>query len=981
MARWRRCFVSWLFLVATAARAAEGPLEPDAALREFQLDPGLAVELVAAEPQVIDPVAIRFDQDGRLWVVEMRDYPHGPAEGQKPKSTIRVLEDRDGDGRYEHAQLFAEELLFPTGLQPWQGGVIVTLAGQVAYLKDTDGDGRADARDIWYQGFVEENPQLRANHPRFGIDNRVYVANGLRGGTVVDPRRPEQPAVPISGRDFAFDPRSGDCEAVSGNGQFGNAFDDFGNRFVCNNRQPLDHVVLENRYLARNPLLAVPAVIHNVAAQGDASRVFPLTSAWTTSNLHAGQFTAACGVEMFRGDDLGKDYVGNALVCEPTGSLVHREILRPEGVTFASKMATEGREFLASRDSWFRPVNLETGPDGALYVVDMYRAVIEHPQYMPIELQTRPDLHLGNDRGRIYRVRRKANWKPRRQPRLSQAPIGDVITLLSDKNSWQRETAARLIYERQDRQAVPLLERVALEGQSSVARIGALRALAGLNALSDERLLGALKDADARVREQAVWLTEGRLESEPLLDAALKLATDRDARVCFRTALALGGLSGEKVPEALSRIAFRSPQDPWMQRAVATARPELFDSLLTQVLAVLMVRSIKADDPLGEMLEPWATVVGTRGVDDELRNVLIALDAQPDSSPVVKHVLVGLARGLERRGVGLNDVARKMPLRGRTNWLESALSQADKIAADATLPESERLLSIDLLSHSPESRPKPALVALVATDPSQAIRLGAAAALRPSTADHADALLATYPTQSLAVKRAILDALIARPAAAASLLTTIENGDIARADLDAARENRLRQHADPQVKERAVKLLTTTTPAERKAVLAEYQAALELKADPHAGRELFRKHCSTCHRIGDLGVNVAPDISDSRVKTPSQLLTDILNPNQAIDNNYVGYLVVTTGGATHTGVISAETPHSVTLRQAEDKTVTLLRDEIESMKSTGVSLMPEGFEKSLSVQQVADVISFVKHWRYLDGAAGKGVGLPESGTN
>ncbi|MEX0978720.1 MAG: PVC-type heme-binding CxxCH protein, partial [Pirellulales bacterium] len=415
---WLECRPRALALVLCACCAGplgaaeiKSPLSPQESLGHFQLDEGLKIELAACEPEVVDPIAIRFDEDGRMWVVEMRDYPHGPLEGKPPLSKIRVLTDADGDGRFETSRIFAEELLFPTGLLPWQGGLIVTLAGEVVYLKDSDGDGRADVRETWFRGFATENPQLRANHPRFALDHRIYIANGLRGGEIIDPRRDGAKPLSISGRDFSFDPRSGSSEAVSGNGQFGLTFDDFGNRFVCNNREPLDHVVLENNFLARNPLLAVPGVIATVAAAGEASRVFPLTSAWTTSNLHAGQFTAACGVTIYRADALGDEYRGNALICEPTGSLVHREVLSPSGVTFVSKRAHQEKEFLASPDPWFRPVNLEVGPDGALYVVDMYLAVIEHPQFMPSELQQRPDLRLGDDRGRIYRIVRAASDK------------------------------------------------------------------------------------------------------------------------------------------------------------------------------------------------------------------------------------------------------------------------------------------------------------------------------------------------------------------------------------------------------------------------------------------------------------------------------------------------------------------------------------------------------------------------------------------
>ena len=255
---------------ATKSTPVKGPFSPEESLKHFVLaDDNLQIEIVAAEPEVIDPVAIQFDEHGRLWVVELSDYPNGPEPGKPPLSRIKLLEDKDGDGRYETAHIFADKLLFATGVQPWDGGVIVTLAGEVAYFKDTDGDHKADLRETWFTGFAQANPQLRANHPTFGPDGWIYVANGLRGGNVIavkkdwpvkarregeapaeprskdnppsaarqEPRPPgasHDPANPqpvsLTGRDFKFDPLTGRYEAISGNGQFGMTFDAWGNR-------------------------------------------------------------------------------------------------------------------------------------------------------------------------------------------------------------------------------------------------------------------------------------------------------------------------------------------------------------------------------------------------------------------------------------------------------------------------------------------------------------------------------------------------------------------------------------------------------------------------------------------------------------------------------------------------------------------------------------------------------------------------------
>ncbi len=819
------------------------PLEPNDAIACFQVDAGLEVELVACEPDVVDPIAIRFDEDGRLWVVEMRDYPHGPSDGQRPLSKIRVLTDQDGDGRYETSRTFADGLLFATGMQPWRGGVIVTLAGEVIYLKDTDGDDRADLRETWYQGFVAENPQLRANHPRFGLDHHVYIANGLRGGKIVDPRLEKSEAVEISGRDFRFDPRDGTCEAVSGNGQFGLTFDDFGNRFVCSNRQPLDHVVLENRYLARNPLAAIPAVLSPVAAPGEQSRVYPLTSAWTTSNLHAGQFTAACGIDIYRGTALGDAYHGNGFTCEPTGSLVHREVLAPQGATFTSKSATPRKEFLASPDSWFRPVNLEVGPDGALYVVDMYRAVIEHPQFMPSELQQRPDLRLGDDRGRIYRIVPKRFERPSRQVHLSAASTAEVAAQLADDNVWQRETAARLIYERQDKAAVAPLEKLARESDSPAIRIAALWALDGLESLRATLLAKTLDDEAPHVREQAVVLAEPLLnDNAKLRDRIVGLASDSDPRLRFQVALSLGGVTANEAIPPLAAIAVNGANDVWTRSAVATSRPESVAAILNVALHSNEVANARFDSSQSQAIRELAAIVGARRDPDEISSLIRQVcEINRASREVRAATLLGLADGCKRRGTALWSLVAALPdgvslEKLLTTFFDEEVSTAESVAA----PEIARLRALDLLAHSRQQAATKACLRLATESSSQQVRVHAAAAL----AEHPDesiapALLASYPEQTPIVRSAIRDSLAVRPEAARQLLDAVRSGQIARAELGAACERRLIQHRNEGVRRLAAEVLKTEVPAERRAVLTDYQGVIDLPADPRAARICF----------------------------------------------------------------------------------------------------------------------------------------------
>lgn len=408
-------FAAILFAGALVAAPLPSPLSPADALKAFEAAPGLRVELVAAEPLVASPCAIAFDSKGRLFVAENRGYPIGPKEGEKPAGVIALLEDTDGDGRMDKRTVFADGLTFPNGVLPWNGGLIVTCAPDVLFLKDNDGDGVADERRVLLTGFATTgSTQLRVNAPTVGPDGWIYLAAGLSGGMVTCPEHPERPPLRMTS-DIRFHPKTLEVELVDGKSQYGMSFDLYGNRFICMNRVPVQHVVFDSKWLKRNPRLAFSETVQDCNARDafngingghDGVRLFPISANITTADGHAGSFSAACGVKVWQGKSLLTPECANTVLsCDPTGNLVHADRFTAKGATFAASPLYPDRELLASRDDWFRPVYLTKDPAGALVVADMYRKVIEHPDYLPEEVRKHTDFETGKTMGRIWRVR------------------------------------------------------------------------------------------------------------------------------------------------------------------------------------------------------------------------------------------------------------------------------------------------------------------------------------------------------------------------------------------------------------------------------------------------------------------------------------------------------------------------------------------------------------------------------------------------
>lgn len=947
------------------------PLEPAEAVRAFETLPGFEVQVVASEPLVVDPVAAAFDADGNLFVCEMRDYPYRPAAGQSPLGTLRLLRDSDGDGRFDKATVFADQLLWSAGVAPWRKGVYVAAPPDIWYLEDTDGDDRADLRRRVFTGFGTNNQQGMLNNLVVGADMKIYGSTAPNGGQIRHVDRPQEAPVDIVGRDFRFDPETEVFESISGTVQFGNTFDDFGNRFTCSESQPLLQVVLPQHYLARNPHLPVPSAVKNLAPGPVAiHRISPIER-WrqirsarrvTTGERGAGApgashhvVDAAAGVQVYRGGSWPAEFYGTVFVGDGQNNLIHHRTLVPEGPTFGSQRVEQQTEFLRSSDIWFRPVNLLNSPDGNLYCLDMSREVLESI-HVPLDVARHLDFTSGRDRGRIYRIA-PAGFKPPPPPRLSQATTAELVAHLGSPHGWYRDTAARLLYERQDRAAVAPLELLVRSTKSPATRVASLWTLHNLKALRSELLALGLRDPVPGVRLNSLRLAEPLLAKvAPLRALVLSMGSDVDPQVRLQLAFTLGEVDDAKAADLLARLFKAHGADPWMKTALFSSASNLAGPTLSQLLKE---REWGASGEAAGILESLALLIGARGRAPEIGSTLAQL-AQLDDSGRQQALVAAVSRGLRKSGQRI-DLAELPDPVGRA-LLQTTMRGALQAAADASVAEPARLQAIGLLATAPWGYSGVVLSERVVPQEPPAVQLAAVRAI----GEYADTgldelLLGRFPQVTAEVQQEIVATLLRRPDRTLALLQSIGQGSVPAGVIDATQRQLLLAHRQERMAQLAQQVLGGAAAGERQAIVRDYQTkVMALQGNAEQGSKVFDRVCATCHQVAGRGHAIGPNLAASAGRETQTLIQHLFDPNQVVLPNYLLYTVLDTRGQTHSGMIASQTATSLSLRREKETVVTLLRSEIEELNSTGKSLMPEGLEKDLTPQDVSDLAAWLQ---------------------
>lgn len=978
-------------------------VSPEDALATFQLPEGFQIELIASEPLISDPVAMEIDERGRLYVVEMHGYPLELSGSGK----VVLLTDTDHDGRMDRSQVFADGLVLPTGIMRWKQGVIVTDAPNVLYLEDADGDGRAEIRDTLLMGFALSNPQHNLNSPLLGLDNWIYLGHegavstqtfqkefGDRGGVVHYPGRKGTPTLPDNahGRGVRFRPDRTGLEMLSDRTQFGHTFDAWGRYFTVSNANHAMHQVVSAAYLNRNPTLLVSNATQTISDHGAAAEVFSITKDPLNQLLtDLGVFTSACGSNFYQGGLFPAPFDRVSFVAEPVSNLVHADVLRDAGATFTASRLYPDKEFLASTDAWFRPVNLYTGPDGALYVTDYYRQIIEHPEWMADEVIQSGALYNGTDKGRLYRITPKgtppAAWQRDLARELSDTELRQK---LADPNGWWRRTAQRLLIDRKAAIDIAALQRMATEEINPLGRLHALWTLEGLDALSPQLLVQALDDQIAGVRENAIKLAEPFLspaflnKNPELPQKLLSLQEDPDAKVRFQLLGTLGFLVSPKAIEARKNILFRDMQDPWVQIAALSARPSQGNNLLNAVLD----RYESDNTAYRSLVQRLSTLTGTGGSTADIKNIL-ARSLQPASgkpSSWQGAVLHGLAQGLKNNKAVLSSLQTEQEVLVHSalahpseavregsvqllrlvgippgNAAKTARLEATKIITNRQESVGNRTAALHFLALQPQNNPIDLLKALLVPAEPLAVQLAALGTFSALSGPAVSKFVtANWASLGPDVRNAAINTFLENDQRIDLLLDALENRAINPASLGWPRTVQLMNHRTLPLRTRARALLANPT-RNRAELVAQYVPALRMEGNATKGRQVFSKNCAACHQIGGaMGTPYGPDLGTIRNRRPESILGDVLNPAFSIADGYDLWNIELKSGEAVQGLIATDSPAALTLRGYGGEETIIPRQNIKSLKSLNVSVMPAGLESQISVADMADLLVFLK---------------------
>ena len=951
----------------------------------FVLHPDFKLELVASEPLISDPVDMEFDEQGRAFVLEMPGYPL-----RDEQSRLVILEDENEDGIFDSRKVVAENLGLASSIVPYQNGFLVASPPDLLYLQDTTGDDIMDKRQAILTGFSTGNLQHNFNGLTYGIDNWYYGGNGGNNGEPHFIHLPNQ-KVPLRDGDFKFQIEQQHLERIGQSmGGFELAFDNYGRMFETHNLVHTSHLVFEERYIENMPTEpAYPLTSISDHDENGLSRIYPIGEQETRVNHpeQSGYFSGACGITFYGGGAFPQGLNNTLFVADVVLNLIHLDVLEADSAIFKAARHRDKVEFLASNDRSFRPVNMTSGPSGALYVLDMHREVIEHPQWIPDELEKDLDLKAGRNQGRIYRIVPKKDWTYKKTA-LDKNDTKALITALEDKNQWTRLTAQRLLIENQNTDAIPFLEKKYKESKNPLARLHALRTLEGLNALTVEMIQVATTDKSSEVREHILKMIEPFITENPtIIQSVLELTKDENARVRMQAALTLSVLDdatfdnqAKNIIPALQTLLAHPETDKWTVMAIASAArrniPEFW-----QVIS-------KKEQPSWQELLAIKTLGKYIGQQRDFKTTAILLRA--DNQQLLATMLNALAQGWQgytpspKDRAGRDGVSKTLGLvedetnialllaHGRlreavkinsTSQFTELVENSQAKVLDTKLSLSERLKYLEIVAFAPFDKRSGLLYQLLDNRQPIELQKGALSQLWQSNDPNiGQQLLQHWDDLAPQTRQQAGNILLYKSQNHDLLLTALENNtiNIGELNLDLERRRELLWSTDKTIQKRAEALFSDAGVVTRKEAMDKMKPALAISGSANKGKKIFEAQCSQCHRYGEIGKEVGPVLTEINRKSKESLLHDIIDPNAAVDTRYVNHRVEMADGNIYLGIIERETDNQITLRMMGGTETTISKNNISKLTSQGLSMMPEGQEENMSVEEMADLLAFLQ---------------------
>ncbi len=982
------------------------PLSPDESMKHFVTPAGMTTKRYADERDFHSkPIAMTWDERGRLWICETLDYPN---ELGTDRDRIRICEDTDGDAVADKFTVFADGLSIPTAIVIVRGGAVVQNGTETIYLKDTDGDDIADERSTLVTGWALGDTHGGVSNFRYGLDNWIWAMQGYNNSTPTWDGKKSQSfrqgfwRFKLSQSD---PPRVTDLEFVrsSDNNTWGLGISEEGLIFGSTaNHNPSMFMPIPNRYYERVRGWA-PSTLRSIA---DTHEFKPITEDVRQVDHHGG-YTAGAGHALYTARAFPQQWWNStAFVCGPTGHLVGTFVLRPDGANYTS---TSPLNLIASDDQWSAPIMAEVGPDGAVWVLDWYNYIVQHNP-TPNGFKTGKGAAYESDlrdkrHGRIYRVVPDDESKLHEFRSLADSTNLDLVDALQHPSMRWRLHAQRLLIERAagDDPAVVgrLMELIANDevdaASLNVGAIHALQTLSGLDALEPSALSAALNHPSPGVRRNALAVLPTTEQGLSTLLERRQLFADKDAQVRLQAILTLADMPVSPAAGALIVELAAGETDRILGEALTSAAATHSVPFLEAVAKLSWPGDARPGrrsdaaiqrEPILAIARRVSEHVARENPDAETLERIVASLRQSDADVSIA-ILDGLTKGLpgdfamdptaslDSAFVSTfqdSDATVKVKLlglamRSGTDALESEAdaivnSIVEELSDDDASPAERVAAAGNLIGFLPQDAGAVEEILDVIT-PQTAPDLAASllgAIKRSESAEAGDVLLGALAGYAPSLKASAIDVALSKPAWAKSLLAAADSGEFDLDELSLEQKQSLRAFPDRSLRAQAEKLLARgggLPDADREKVLQSLMHLTRVNGDVKAGQAVFKKVCANCHQHGDIGQKVGPNLTGMAVHPKAELLTHIIDPSRNVEGNYRMYNVLTVDGMVINGMLAGESKTSITIVDAQAKEVSVPREDIEELIASRKSVMPEGFEKQISETELTDLLEFL----------------------